>query len=209
LRASHRHRSRSQAPREALETGPAACYHLVVIGIGTRQRAGAGGGQGDAVDALLECHERIRQMSGLAGAIAAAQDRPDAEVREAAGRVRRYFSGSLAQHVEDEEQSLLPRLRGRDASIDAALARMETEHGEHEALVARLVAACTELERDPAALPVLRAELAEVSARLAGDFASHLDSEEQIVFPAVRQLLSADERDQIRAEMRARRAPPR
>jgi iron-sulfur cluster repair protein YtfE (RIC family) len=183
---------------------------VIGIGIGPRRGAGGGGpGEADAVDALLDCHQRIRQMSGLARTIAAAQDRPDAEVREAAGRVRRYFTESLAHHVEDEESSLSPRLRGRETSVDDALDRMEAEHADHEPLIARLVAMCTELERNPAALAAVRAELDEVGTRLADDFAVHLDREEQIVFPAVRRLLGADERAAIRAEMRARRAPPR
>ena len=157
------------------------------------------------MDALLECHDRIRQMIALARAIAGAHARPDTEVSEAAGRVRRYFTDSLARHVEDEEESLLPRLRGRDIMVDAALERMAGEHELHGALLARLVAACADLERRPAELPQLRAELDEVSVRLGDEFAAHLDSEEQIVFPAVRSLLDDDERAQIRAEMHARR----
>jgi hemerythrin-like domain-containing protein len=176
------------------------CYHPVVITIGTRR-----GGTGDAVDALLECHERIRQMLQLARALAGAVDRPDAEVREAAGRIRRYFAGSLVRHVEDEEHSLVPRLRGRAPEVDAALDRMAGEHAGHEALRARLVDACAELERRPAALASLRSELADVSARLTDELAAHLDSEEQVLFPAVRRLLDDGERAAIRAEMRARR----
>jgi iron-sulfur cluster repair protein YtfE (RIC family) len=161
------------------------------------------------VDALLDCHERIRQMSGLARAIATAQGRPEGEIGEAAGRVRRYFTESLAHHVADEEESILPRLRGRDAAVDAALDSMEHEHRDHAQHVARLVAACAELEQRPGGLAELRAELDQVSARLVEDFEAHLAGEEKIVLPAIRRLLSEEERAQIRAEMRARRGPAR
>jgi iron-sulfur cluster repair protein YtfE (RIC family) len=174
-----------------------------VIGIGGRR----GGGNEDAVDALLECHDRIRQMTALARALAGARDRDEGEIGEAAARVRRYFSESLVRHVEDEEESLLPRLRGRDPQVDAALDRMASEHIDHGELVARLVSTCSRIEQRPTALPELRADLAQVTAALAEQFAVHLESEEQIVFPAVRRLLDAHERSSIRAEMRARRQP--
>jgi iron-sulfur cluster repair protein YtfE (RIC family) len=175
-----------------------------VIRIGSRRGQG-----GDAVDALLDCHARIREMTALARALAGAHGRTEAEVAEAAARVRRYFTESLAHHVEDEEQSLLPRLRGRDPAVDAALDQMAAEHAAHESLVASLVAVCAALESRPAALSEKRAELDPVSAQLASELAVHLAGEEQIIFPAVRRLLSTDERDQVRAEMRARRGGER
>lgn len=175
-----------------------------MIGIGTRRGQG-----GDVVDALLDCHERIRQMSSLARKIAAAEGQPEAEIGEAAGRVRRYFTESLAHHVADEEESILPRLRGRDAAVDAALESMEREHRDHEDVVARVVTACAQLERRPGQLAELRGELDEASARLVEAFAAHLDGEEKIVLPAIRRLLSEEERARIRAEMRARRGPAR
>ena len=146
-------------------------------------------------------------MSSLARKIAAADGRPESEISEAAGRVRQYFTESLGHHVADEEESILPRLRGRDAAVDAALESMEHEHRDHAEVVARLVAACAELEQRPGQLAELRGELDHVSARLIEDFAVHLDGEESIVLPAIRRLLSKEERAQIRAEMRARRAP--
>lgn len=175
-----------------------------MIRIGSRRGQG-----GDAVDALLDCHARIREMTALARALAGAHGRSEAEIAEAAARVRRYFTESLAHHVEDEEQSLLPRLRGRDPAVDAALDQMAAEHAAHEPLVAGLVTVCAVLESRPAALSEMRAELDPVSAQLAGELAIHLAGEEQIIFPAVRRLLSTDERDQIRAEMRARRGGER
>ncbi|MCC6558272.1 MAG: hemerythrin domain-containing protein, partial [Polyangiaceae bacterium] len=62
-----------------------------------------------------------------------------------------------------------------------------------------------ELGQEPTALPRLAAGLQADTARLAALLDAHLAGEEAIVFPAVREHLSADA-PAIRAEMRARRA---
>src|SRR5690606_27503113 len=67
----------------------------------------------DLIDALLECHERIRTFIDVAQRIATSPNAPPEEIREAATRVRRYFDEALPRHVADEEQSILPRLAGK------------------------------------------------------------------------------------------------
>ncbi|HLU67560.1 MAG TPA: hemerythrin domain-containing protein [Kofleriaceae bacterium] len=172
------------------------------------------GGRGrqakDLVDALLDCHGRIRQMMEIARAlVAAAPGAPAGEVREAAARVRRYFVEALPRHVEDEEASIAPRLRGRDPAVDAALAEMTAEHTRHDALVARLVALCRRLEAEPERLPEVQGELGEVTGALDAELAAHLAREEEVVFPAIRRLLDEGERAAIHAELRARRTSDR
>ena len=173
-----------------------------MLQIGTRRAE-----DGDLVDALLECHGRIRQITGVARALAVAgPDRAPQELREAAARVRRYFAEALPRHVEDEDASILPRLRGRDPDVDAALAAMSAEHEHHGAGVARLVELCARVERAPEELPALAAELDRVSRALEAEFAVHLEREERVILPAIRRLLGAEEQSAVRAEMRARRA---
>jgi iron-sulfur cluster repair protein YtfE (RIC family) len=178
-----------------------------MIAIGPRRSGNGTADRSDPAAALLECHERIRQMAALGRALAGADAGRADEIRDAATRVGRYFAEALPYHVEDEEESLLPRLRGREPELDAALDRMRAEHVQHEALLSRLLAACGELAEQPERLTAVRAELDTVSAQLATEFAAHLDSEERIVFPAMRRLLTDDERAEIRAEMRLRRSP--
>src|ERR1051326_5002660 len=79
----------------------------------------------DIVDLLKECHERIRTFINLAGRLAKAEEISDTDVRDGAGRVARYFSEALPLHVADEEQSILPRLQGKSAELDAALSEMQ------------------------------------------------------------------------------------
>src|SRR6516164_5551174 len=72
----------------------------------------------DIVDLLSECHDRIRAFTGLAGRLASSGSVSDNEIRDAAGQLVRYFSESLPLHVADEEESILPRLRGRSTPLD-------------------------------------------------------------------------------------------
>jgi iron-sulfur cluster repair protein YtfE (RIC family) len=172
----------------------------MLLSIGRRERAA------ELVDLLLACHERIRTFSRLAREIAAAAAAPDAEVGEACASCERYFAEALPLHVRDEEDSLAPRLRGRRAEVDRALSLMEQQHGSHAAPLEALLGALRAVRASPRE-PALRERLASCAAELERDFAEHLELEESVLFPAVRELLSADERRTIESELRARRAP--
>lgn len=161
----------------------------------------------DVVDLLLECHARIRSFSELAVRLGEAASPSPAEVADAAARVHRYFAEALPLHARDEEESLLPRLAGRDPGVDAALVTMHADHVGHGAVLDPVLALCAEL----AAAPERHAELAPALARaarlLGAHFEAHLASEEATVFPAIARLLPDEERRRIVAELRARRAP--
>ena len=162
-------------------------------------------GPSDIVDLLLECHERIRSFTGLACTLASAHGVSESEVRDVAARVTRYFSEALPLHTADEEQSILPRLAGRDPELDAALKRMQSEHHEHEPQLQRLLEICRALQASPERIDQLRASLLSTASALDKAFSSHLEQEEQVVLPAIRALLMPEERDAILSELRARR----
>lgn len=161
----------------------------------------------DLVGLLLECHERIRTFVGLARSLASSPTSPAEPARDTAARVRRYFVEALPLHVADEEASLAPRLRGRDPELDLALDQMAAEHAEHDASVARLVAACGAIAADPDRLGELAGELGAAADRLADLFAAHLNAEERVIFAALGALLTEAERAAIVGELRARRQP--
>jgi len=161
----------------------------------------------DAVELLLECHARIRWFLDLAGRLAAARDLPPEEIAAAAARVHRYFAQALPLHARDEEESLLPRLRGRDAAVDDELQAMRREHAEHVGPIDRLTVFCAALAADPGRLAELAPGVGLAGSLLARHFAVHLDREERVIFPAVRRTLTAEEDGRLVAEMRARRAP--
>lgn len=171
----------------------------MLVSIGRRQETE------DLLDLLMACHARIRAFSALAVALGERPALTPEEVVDACDRVSRYFSEALPLHARDEEESILPRLLGRDPALDAALARMRDEHGEHRGPLQELIARCVTVRASPTDVS-LRAALAPVARDLRAQFDAHLASEESVVFPAVRARLTEDERRAVVAELRARRA---
>ncbi|HSO40547.1 MAG TPA: hemerythrin domain-containing protein [Labilithrix sp.] len=164
-------------------------------------------GAGDVGDMLVDCHARIRSFSELAIAVSERTDAPADEVIGACARVERYFAEALPLHVRDEEESVLPRLVGRTSAIDAALERMHEQHEMHVELLARLLACSAALRAAPQDLAA-RAALLAVAQPLRAVFEPHLQAEEEILFPALRALLSLDEQQAILGELRERRSAP-
>jgi hemerythrin-like domain-containing protein len=158
-----------------------------------------------AVDLLLECHDRIRSFLALARRIPGAVEEDPTLVAEAAERVRRYFVEALPLHAQDEEGSILPRLQGRDAAVDAALATMVREHREHERPLGALVAECELLSRDPGRLRERAVALAAPARALDAHFDVHLRAEETVIFPAVRRILDPAADLAVVHEIRRRR----
>jgi hemerythrin-like domain-containing protein len=161
---------------------------------------------GDVVDLLVACHDRIRFFIDLALRLAAATDVSNDEIGGAAARIMRYFSESLPLHVADEEESILPRLSGRDPALDRTLEAMRREHAEHEPHLEVLLKICRALQDNPEELPKFRKTLHASASQLVSAFSAHLSEEEKVVLPAIRSLLSDEERTAMLAELRARRS---
>ena len=159
----------------------------------------------DIVDLLLECHERIRLFIGLARRMAEAENAGKEEVQDAAARICRYFSEALPLHVADEEESIMPRLSGRRPEVDSVLEAMHREHRTHESGLEQLLQICRLLQVSPESLAERRESLWRISTGLERDFATHLHEEEAVVLPAIRSLLSTEEREAMLSEFRARR----
>ena len=159
----------------------------------------------DAVDLLLECHQRIRSFLGLARRLGEARAEPAAAVADAAAGVRRYFTMALPLHALDEEETIAPRLRGRDPAAEAELATMTREHREHQGPLSVLVEACAQLTRDPGRHGELAAVVRGAADELTRHFAAHLAREEEVIFPALRRLLDAATDAVIVKEIRLRR----
>ena len=169
-------------------------------------RIGSPAVAGDAVDLLLECHQRIRTFLALARRIAEVGASEPGAAAEAAGRVRRYFLEALPLHARDEEESVLPRLRGLDPAVDAELEAMAREHREHERPLVELVAACDGVAAAPARVPELAPAIGSAAAELERHFVAHLAREETVIFPALRRLLDRPADADIVREIRERRA---
>lgn len=85
------------------------------------------------IEILDGCHERIRHHCALIEKIAAHVERSgaDAEAREAAFRVVRFFEGAAANHHRDEEEDLFPALHHFAPDLNAArdlMHRLRVDH---------------------------------------------------------------------------------
>lgn len=169
----------------------------MLVNIGQRQRPNG------LVGALLECHDRIRSFSGLAVAVGDREELAADQLAEACTRIARYFSQGLPLHVQDEEQSILPRLVGRAPALDDTLAEMRAQHASHEAPLGELIVLCGKLPQAPDA--ALRSDFRAVAQLLDRELRRHLELEETRLFPALPVQLGEDEQAAILAELRARR----
>jgi iron-sulfur cluster repair protein YtfE (RIC family) len=167
--------------------------------IGTPRRPAEG-----IVDLLLDCHARIRSFSDLAVRLGETRGAAPAEVAEAAASVRRYFLEALPLHARDEEESILPRLAGRDPVVDAALVAMHRDHEGHGELLDPVLAICAELAAAPERHLELASSLAAAGRRMRDHFEAHLGSEEATIFPALAHV-APEEQARMVAELRGRR----
>ncbi|HVI95415.1 MAG TPA: hemerythrin domain-containing protein [Anaeromyxobacter sp.] len=159
----------------------------------------------EVVALLLEGHGRIRAFTELAAGLAEARAPSRAEVTETATRVGRWFGEALTLHVRDEEESVLPRLAGRDRQVDAALVAMHRQHADQGTAVARVVALCAALVQAPPRHAELAPALGAAAAALRRHFERHLASEEAYVLPAIGRHLDEARCTEILREIRARR----
>jgi iron-sulfur cluster repair protein YtfE (RIC family) len=160
----------------------------------------------DLLGLLLDCHQRIRTFLRLAQEIGRREGLPESEVVDACRRCESYFVEALPLHLEDEEQSLLPRLVNIRPDLDSALEAMHSQHAAHEALIDDMLTALREVRRAPADA-ASRDRLRSTATLLAAELEDHLSVEEQVIFPAVESLLAAEVQAEVIAELRARRQP--
>ncbi len=171
----------------------------MLIGIG-------GGAPGESLEALLlACHARIRHFSALAVAVGEAEQAAPQELSRSCERILRYFREALPLHVRDEEESLLPRLLGKEAALDAALQALRAEHEAHGPALKEVLGLCERLQQAPADGVELQRSLSQVAVKLQREFEAHLRAEEQMIFPRLGAYLTPQEQLVVVNEMRDRR----
>ena len=163
---------------------------------------GVGSGTGPLKD-LLAFHAEIRAaLTALLGFIADARrgviDESDATF------LARFFSGPLLWHDEDEEVSVLRRLRHAPLSA-AQLALVEATHRGHDKMETLLESVVPVLEklarkRTDVSLTDLEQEARALRSLLEG----HLTLEEQNLFPLAAQVFTAEDLACVRKEIDAR-----
>ncbi len=173
-----------------------------------RSRAGETPADFDHPVALLcACHERVRHFAGLVPKIAArlTPGAPDRETSEAAAGVLRYFDVAAQLHHQDEEEDVFPALRAvlrtaADATLSAAMDRLEAEHRTLAVAYAAIKPSLTALAKgEPAMLAPAQAE------RFAALYPAHADAEEREVFAFLESRLGAATLAAIGRKMAQRR----
>jgi len=161
----------------------------------------------DAVDLLTGCHDRIRHFTGVAVKLAHAPNAPPDEIRQAAARVHRYYGVSLPLHEADEEETLRPRLESiPNEKIRHALVAMSDQHIAIDELLERLLPLLVMVQNNPETLHAAGAEMCAITKALDEMFRAHLQMEEEVIFPAIRESLAESaQRDMLR-EMQGRRS---
>ena len=147
---------------------------------------------------LHACHERVERSLLLIERLLAhvAQHGADAQARDAAKDVMRYFDLAAPQHHEDEERHVLPALRaqGQRALADQLAADHVTMTQAWQGLRPWLAA----IERGDATL-------AHDAPRFAALYREHIALEESSAFTRVLSALDASAQAAMGCEMAARR----
>ncbi|NUN13657.1 MAG: hemerythrin domain-containing protein [Myxococcales bacterium] len=163
------------------------------------------------MEVLGDCHRRIERFLGVLNEAANASGRPlTAEEDDVLQRVSRFFQQAGVRHVQDEEESLFPRLQKKSgAAVEAVIAQctaLETDHHSADQLhteVDRII----DLWRAQNGLSPTDAQTFRTAVDgLLAIYEPHIAYEDSMVFPLCSQVFTAEELNEIGQEMAARRS---
>lgn len=157
---------------------------------------------------LGACHERVERTLRLLQKLVDHVEKNgcDDQAHSAANDVLRYFDIAAPLHHDDEELHVFPLLLAQgDAALSAQVRRMQADH----VRMAKLWSALRTLllvVSDVAGDSQLKvAQLRQRAQAFCDVYASHIETEEQILFPAAERLKSEDEIQRMGNDMRRRR----
>jgi hemerythrin-like domain-containing protein len=158
----------------------------------------------------LACHDRVRRMTGLLERLREHLKLMGADdaARVTATTIRRYFDEAAPRHHDDEEIDLFPLLRrllpqkapAEAPTVNAALARLESDHVELGKVWQALRPALEEIEQGKAAT------LDELAVRRFADgYRGHCELEDTVIADALRLCLVEADLDALGQAMAERR----
>ncbi|MBP6252209.1 MAG: hemerythrin domain-containing protein [Rubrivivax sp.] len=166
-----------------------------------------GAGYDQPFEMLGACHDRVRRSLDLLQRLQAhlIEHGADAQARDAARDVLRYFDLAAPKHHADEEIHVFPALLAADAAAHGTL--IERLQDEHRRMEAAWPAARLQLQAvADGRWQVDGADAAAAAwACFAGLYDAHMAAEDQIVYPAARSLFDAAALATMGGEMAARR----
>ena len=158
---------------------------------------------------LEACHERVRAslalLERLIGHVGAHGH--DTQSRSAAADVLRYFDLAAPLHHEDEERHVFAVLEHcGDAALEAATVGLRNEHTRMEAVWALLRVTLVAWAA-PGASQEADALTRQRAKEFGSLYATHLRTEETLVFPAARSRMDTARLAHMSADMQRRRQP--
>ncbi len=150
------------------------------------------------------CHHRIRDHLALARRLATEVGHSPEDVRETAQRIHRYFSIALPLHIADEDCSIAPRLRTTSTVVSVTLEVLAVQHETYQPLVDWLLSLLDRVVDRPDDIAAAQRMIGQTLDLLESQLLTHLELEEQAVFPALERLPLDKQLDIVR-EMRRRR----
>ena len=129
----------------------------------------------------------------------------DDQARSAANDVLRYFDIAAPMHHDDEELHVFPLLLAQgDAALSAQVRRMQADHVQMTKLWGALRTLLLAVSgAGDSQLNI--AQLRQRAQAFCDVYASHIETEEQVLFPAAERLKSEDEIQRMGNDMRMRR----
>ena len=158
---------------------------------------------------LAACHDRVRRSLVLLQRLIEHVDAKghDAQSHSAAADVLRYFDLAAPQHHLDEEHHVFAVLAAAgDATLAATTAGLRSDHARMETLWAPLRLALRAWSV-PGASGLVGTVVRQQALAFVQVYAAHLQTEENIVFPAARARMDEARLAQMSAEMQGRRRP--
>jgi pyridoxamine 5'-phosphate oxidase len=159
------------------------------------------------IEMWLACHQRVLRFAGLIKRLAVhvAAHGANEEAQVTATSIRRYFNEAAPRHHDDEELDLFPVLRERSSGTEEAEALAATDHVEDD----HLVMAGLWRSLDAALAAIAGGQSIVLDAQQCDRFESlyrrHIEVEEQIILPALKRRLKADDWSAIGRTMAERR----
>lgn len=186
-----------------------AGIHLHQITQPGQQAAGVGFEQ--PFEMLDACHERVERMLRLLGKLRehVMTHGADAQARDAARDVMRYFDQAGPHHHEDEERHVFPALLAqREPVVVAVVIRLKQDHREMAVMWAQVRAALTALVGAGEGWAGFSAEEEQLFDAYDALYRRHLLDENGVVYPAARSVIRGDALQAMSADMMARRGVP-
>ena len=156
---------------------------------------------------LEACRARVRRTLALLGKLVEHIDKQGhgEQSRSAAADVLRYFNLAAPLHHQDEEINVFPVLPGRDdAAMTLTVEALKRDHVQMGLWWAQLQQPLQRWSQAGANEAVEDATRSAV-ARFRALYATHLQAEEGLVFPAARALMDRSAQSAIGQQMQARR----